>query len=507
MMRRLLLSFVLAITVAIPVWAQTTEVATLPDASAFEDAATYGFLSSADAGHNRAALQKALDGGRKTLVVSKPGVYQLDGTVYIDDDTRIVFGGGVILQKTGSYTHVLINRGVLTRTWNQNISIDGLNISVNKVDRFVAEDDLTFGMRGHLSLLRVRNAEVTRFRCLDLGRGQFCIQVCAFDNLLIDTFEIRGDKDGVHIGTGRNFVIRNGVCETFDDAIALNAQDYPSCQPIQGDIEDGLIENITDIRKPKTSGHFARLLTGAWVDWHKGIRLQHGDTVKHGDNVYRTVMKLGTNEFVSVEAPVHTQGVWTDSSGLRFIHNQSDGARQANIRNVTFSNLYLRDRRTGFAAAWESGQYHRAVHPETKKENWPECNVKIINVHGSENMNLISGNSNIRAWIDKAEVKGPLFSMSGRDTDCSLVVTGTRIAKGADASGSPDIRYTGNGTFNLILESMMQERDIRLQIAESSRTRVNGTASISSLTGITPVAGDSIKVENIRKVYNGTDWE
>ena len=502
----ILFSLILTIAILTDVQAQTKEAVGSPIATS-DNASDYGFLPSAEAAVNVAALQKALDGGNKTLVISKPGVYLLDKTVYIDDDTKIIFGAGVLLKKTGSYTHVLINRGVLKRVWNKNISIDGLHINVNKVDRFVSEGDLTYGMRGHLSLLRVRNAEITRFRCLDLGRGQFCLQVCAFDNLLIDNFEIRGDKDGVHIGTGRNFVIRNGVCETFDDAIALNAQDYPSCQPIQGDIEDGLIENITDVRKAKTSGHFARLLTGAWVDWHKGIRLQHGDTVKHGKNVYRTVMKLGTNEFASVEAPVHTQGVWTDSSGLRFIHNQSDGCKQANIRNVTFQNLHLRDKRTGFAASWESGKYHRAVHPETKKEDRPECNVKLINVHGFEKVNLIAGNSNIRAWIDKAEVKGALFAMSGRDTDCSLVVTGTRIEKGNGKHPASDIRYAGSGTFNLLLESMMQERDIRLDISGSSSTRVNGTASISSLNNITPVTGDSIKVKNIQKVYNGTEWE
>ncbi len=499
----LIFVFVFAVTVQVQAGVEK-EISAV---AAFDNAADYGFLPSADAGHNTVALQKALDGGNKTLVVSRPGVYLLDSTVYIDDGTRIIFGAGVVLQKTGSYTHVLINRGVLNRTWNKNISIDGLTISVNKVDRFVSEDDPTFGMRGHLSLLRVRNAEITRFHCCDLGRGQFCIQVCAFENLLIDNFEIRGDKDGVHIGTGRNFVIRNGVCETFDDAIALNAQDYPSCQSVQGDIEDGFIENITDIRKDKTSGHFARLLTGAWVDWHKGIRLQHGDTVKHGKNVYRIAMKLGTNEFVSVDAPVHTEGVWTDSSGLRFIHNQSDGAYQASIRNVTFSNIYLHDKRTGFAACWESGKYHRAVHPETKKENLPECNVKLINIHGSERVNLVSGNSNIRAWIDKAEVKGPLFSMNGKDTECWLVMTGTRFDKADDSFSGTDIRCLGTGAFNLVLESMMQERDIRLEAAKSSRTRVNGTASISSLENLSPIAGDSIKVKNVLKVYNGTEWE
>ncbi len=474
--------------------------------SSFENAADYGFVPGGDAGANVAALQRACDGGNKTLVVSRPGVYSLSDTVYLDDHTRLLFGEGVVLEKTGRYSFVLANRGALTRTWNRDIDIDGLHIRVNGVDCIPPEGHPCYGLRGHLTLFCVRNAAITRFRCLDLARGQFTIHVCAFENLLIDGFEIRGMKDGLHIGAGRTFAIRNGLCETFDDAVALNAQDYPSSQPMQGDIEDGLVENVTDVGKKETTGHFGRLLTGAWVDWHRGIRLQHGDTVRHGANVYRVVMKLGTEEFVSDEPPEHTAGVWADSAGLRFVYNQCDGATSASIRNVTFRNIYLRDQRVGFAAYWETGKYHRAVHPETPRENLPECEVRLVDIHGINTTTLVSSNSHLRAWLDRVAVNGCLFAGGGDGVRVDLVVTGARIAADGEGEAVPDFRFAGTGKLNLLLEGIMQERDIRLNLEPGATVRVNGTASVASVANLTPECGDAIKVRNQLKTYDGIGW-
>ena len=86
----------------------------------------------------------------------------------------------------------------------------------------------------------------------------------------------------MHLGTGKNFAVRNGVCATYDDGVALNAQDYPSSQPMQGDIVDGVVENVTDLHKEKTGGNSVRMLSGAWPDWHPGMSLKNGDTVRHG---------------------------------------------------------------------------------------------------------------------------------------------------------------------------------------------------------------------------------
>ena len=306
------------------------------------DAATFGFSPSAAPSENVAALQKALDGGHKTVTVTRPGTYDLDATVYLDSHTRLFCGPDVTFRKAAPYSFMLINRGALTREWNEHIAIDGLHIACNGHSRMPSPNDPTFGMRGQVSMFRVKGIEVSNFRCLDVKEAQFCLHFCTFEDLLVDHFEIRGRKDGVHLGPGKGFTIRNGVCQTGDDAIALNAQDYPSANPAQGDITDGLVENIVD--EPLDSsdrhvGNVSRLLTGAWVDWHKGIRLQNGDTVRHGKHVYRILATFDTTQHESNTPPTHASGAWRSPEGLTFVHNTPDGVDRASIRNVTFRNI------------------------------------------------------------------------------------------------------------------------------------------------------------------------
>lgn len=485
--------------VAMPVWA--------------EDAADYGFLPTADATQNVAALQKALDGGNKTLTVSRPGVYLLNHTLYIDNDTDVRFGSGVILKKTGDgYSNIFINRGAATREWNHNISIDGLRISVNNVEGKWRDEDPLFGARGQVMMMFIRNFTLTNFKCLDLGHYQYAVQACKFENIKIEGFEIRGDKDGIHLGAGKQFVIRDGIIETFDDGVPLNAHDWPSSQPLLGDIVDGLVENVYDMpRQKKPSGYFARLLTSAWGEWHDGIRLQRGDTVLNGTNVYRVMMPLGTNEYVSHEAPVHTAGAWEDSTGLRFVWCQNDGARSANIRNVTFSNIVLSgSRSSGFSCdPWGASEYCRAIHPQVPKKDFPVCEVTFVNIHCiAPANNLIACHEQGRFILDKITQPpgGRIIGFTGKDVVCSLLVTGSTFTK-TDKKGPGDIHVGPAVTLNMVLESAMQERDIELRVSPQSRTRVNGTASIDSLDSLTPVAGDSIKVKNVRKTFNGAKWE
>ena len=75
-------------------------------------------------------MQKALDLGG-TIVVSKPGTYKIAATLYIGSNTEIIFGKGVFLKKVdeqGAFAQVVLNKGALTKTYNENITIDGLHV-------------------------------------------------------------------------------------------------------------------------------------------------------------------------------------------------------------------------------------------------------------------------------------------------------------------------------------------------------------------------------------------
>lgn len=328
----------------------------------FRDAATYGFSPGANGLGNAAALQAALDCGG-TILVSRPGIYRVAATVLIGSHTTLVFGNGVILRKVdeeGPFGQVILNRGALTRTLNTGISIEGLRIEVNGIDHPI---DRVYGLRGQLGFFHVTDLRIHRFRCLDLGKLQFAIHVCSFEDLIIDDVIVTGDKDGVHLGRGRRFTIRNGVFRTFDDAIALNGHDYASANPELGWIEDGVVENCHDLSDDKEPiGFFCRILAGAWIDWQSGMPVQNSDSVVSDGRVYRVQARPDGSVWTSLTRPRHESGSMT-LDGIRWGVVQEDPVRSAGVRNVVFRDIFLRKPRVSFSIHFDNDRYSRSWYP------------------------------------------------------------------------------------------------------------------------------------------------
>ena len=312
---------------------------------------------------NRRALQALLDGGG-TVRIDRPGRYRLSGTVYIGSHTGLECAPGVVLVKTadeeGPFSHVILNRGALTKTWDEDISIRGLEIAVNGVDH---HDWQVFGLRGQLALFRVRNADISHFRCLDLGRRQYCIHVCTFEDVRIDDVLIVGHKDGVHFGNGRRFSLTNGVFDTGDDPVALNAHDYITGNPELGWIEDGVVANCHDLDHDGDNvGFFCRILAGAWTDWKAGMEVGMSDTVRSDGRLYRVMLPPDGRRLVSRTQPVQTNGVAV-LDGIEWHMVQEGALSCVGVRNVTFRDIFLRSGRTGFSVHFDNGRYSRSYFP------------------------------------------------------------------------------------------------------------------------------------------------
>ena len=230
----LALSFLFALALN-AIYSQNHEAGKFPSlTTGFTNANSFGFSPDASGIENTNALQQALN-HTGTIVVSQPGIYKMAGTVYIGSNTSLVFGNGVFLKKVdeqGEFSHVIVNKGAATRTWDQHIVVEGLQIIVNGMD--VRKFREAYGLHGQLAFFYVRDLRIDRFRCLDLGKAQYGIHVCTFEDIVINDVIIKGMKDGVHLGRGKRFTISNCVFETFDDAIALNAHDYSVGNPELG---------------------------------------------------------------------------------------------------------------------------------------------------------------------------------------------------------------------------------------------------------------------------------
>lgn len=424
--------------------------------SFFTNAGEFGFSPDASGLENTQALQQAVDQGG-TIVVTQQGTYKIAGTVYIGSNTALIFGNNIFLKKVVEkepFTHVILNKGALTKTYDENITIEGLHIIVNGVDKAFTE---VYGLRGHLAFFYAKDIRVERFRCYDLARGQFCIHACTFEDLIINDVIIKGQKDGIHFGRGKRFTISNCVFQTFDDAIALNAHDYSTSNPELGWIEDGVIENCHDLDQENTTGFFCRILAGAWTDWKEGMKVQQSDTVVSENRLYRVQAKPDGTVYTSNTRPTHTSGS-QELDGINWGVVQEDVTYNAGVRNVVFRDILLQKPRTGFSVHFDNGRYSRSYYPGAPFVKQEQLLFDNIRVTHDENKSLFSigtpvdvltivnssfNNNNIRIHGNKAmedygktqlNLIGCVFKHDGELTLVDNTVAGKQIELKTTAS-------------------------------------------------------------------------
>ncbi|MGJ3242218.1 MAG: hypothetical protein ACFE0O_04570 [Opitutales bacterium] len=332
------------------------------------NAAAYGFAPEASGLENWKALQRAVDRGG-TVTVDRPGVYALAATVQLGSDTALNFGRGVVVRKTdeaGAFSHVFMNRGAVGRKTDRRITIDGLHLEVNGVftrDFDQADrSDRVYGLQAHLAFSYVSDLQIRGFRCYDLEKQQFAVQVSTFEDLLIEDVIIHGEKDGLHLGPGKRFTIRDGVFRCFDDAIALNAHDYATSNPELGWIEQGVIENCRDLDAPETTGFFCRILAGGWLQWQPGLEVRHSDAVIHEGRLYRVHAKPDNQTWVSKTPPTHTSGL-EELDGIPWGWVQDKPVQTAGVRDVVFRDIFLEKARPAFSIHFDNDRYSRSYYP------------------------------------------------------------------------------------------------------------------------------------------------
>lgn len=375
-MKSILLS-ILALCFAISVKAQNI------------NAADYGFLPTASGMDNQKALQKAADNGG-TIVVDQPGEYLLGGTVYLGSNTSLIFGNNVKIKKdasNGKFTHVFLNKGALTKTYNEHISIEGLNLIVNGVDQQRKE---VYGLRGQVAFFYIKDLRIKHFRCNDLESAQFCIHICTFEDIMVEDAIIKGKKDGIHLGRGKRFTIRDCVFQTKDDAIALNAHDYATSNPELGYIEDGVIENCYDLRNDneKVVGYFCRILGGAWGDWKPGMKVRNSDTVIANGRMYRVQAKADGTEYVSNTCPTHESGS-KEVDGIKWGVVQNDVTYSAGVKNVVFRDIFLYKPRPSFSLHFDNDNYSRSYYPGSVIPTQHNISMHNVQVLYPEKQNLM----------------------------------------------------------------------------------------------------------------------
>ncbi len=455
------------------------------------DAAECGFSPDATGTENAAALQAAFDRGG-TVTVMKPGRYRIAHTVFIGDNTSLTCGNGVVFVKTNegkAFSHLILNKGALTKTWNRNIEISGLEISVNGMDHL---DWQVYGLAGQIAFFHVKDLRINRFRCYDLASEQYCIHVCAFEDLIVDDVIIHGKKDGVHLGRGKRFTIRNGVFYTGDDPIALNAHDYSIGNPELGWIENGVIENCHDLGNCNNTriGFFCRILAGAWVDWFEGMSVQESDTVVSNGSLYRVAVGPNGKNYVSKTRPTHRKGRQTYDEGIVWAHVQDEVVYNCGVRNVVFRDCFLYQPRTAaFSVHFDIGEWSRSYYPDAPipvQEGISFENVQVLYADPSPFINTVT----------------PVDSMTlvnCRLNQSNIIFDGNSPVKdyGVTKLQLIGCRFSARGDWTLV-DNTVPHKKVKLVMTGSMKDHDDLNMGISKV-GTIDVKSDVIGIQSNRK--------
>lgn len=327
--------------------------------------AALGFSPSADAGANVAALQKALDGGG-VVTINTPGVYDLNDTIFLDSNTRLICAPGVVFRKVAPYCNVLINRGALTKTYNENITIDGLELSVNGHE---AEPSLVYGLRGQLGFFYVKNLTLRNFTCTDGQPHQFLVYIVTWSQLLVENVRLAGDKDGIKLANGHDATLRNLDLCTYDDGLSLCGTDYPSIVLEVGDVYNVHCSNIRDHQYKNIFGRTCLIYTGSWADYQDGNEYGCGDFCLHDGKLYQVVADGG---FVAraAAAPTHTDGIAAGADNIPWRFIQLCDFHQTNVYNVTFEGCVFA-KSGNVIANWTVPAWHYEKHDGVHRPFYP----------------------------------------------------------------------------------------------------------------------------------------
>jgi hypothetical protein len=329
---------------------------------AIKNPKTFGFSPAASADQNVAALQTALSGGG-LILIDTPGVYELNNTILLDSNTKLICAPGVVFKKVASYCNVLMNRGALTKEYNENITIDGLEISVNGYE---AMPTLVYGLRAQLGFFYVKNLTLRNFVCKDGGPSQYLMYLVTWERVHMENVRLEGDKDGIKLGKGHDAIFRNIDLTTYDDGTSLCGTDYPSVQVEVGDVYNVCYSNVTDHQYKNIFGRTCLINTGSWADYADGNEYRSGDFCLKDGKLYQCINDHG---FVGVSsvAPVHPSGIVTGTDTISWRYIQDCDFYHTDVYNITFDNCIF-EKSGNLIAVWiEGSDFQRNFYPGTEK--------------------------------------------------------------------------------------------------------------------------------------------
>jgi hypothetical protein len=169
------------------------------------------------------------------------------------------------------------------------------------------------------------------------------------------------------------------VFQTGDDALALVPGDWVTANPEVGILEDGVIENCSDVPDDHLEGAFAKIVGAGWVDWKSGMKVRHGDAVVSNGKIYWVAAKTDARVYTSNTRPEFENGQMVLDS-INWLMFQKDTIHTAFVRNVVFRDIFLHSVRVPFQViSYDVDKWAHSYYPGAPKP--VHTNITLDNVN------------------------------------------------------------------------------------------------------------------------------
>lgn len=462
-----------------------------------------------------ALLQDALDAGGE--VRTQPGsTYLISEMLEIGDNTRLV-GWRTVFRKNSAFAHILRNTGASTGTTNSRIRISGIRFEANSLGALGDID----GLRGTVSLFHIADSIIEDCEWPDIYTPNWALHLADWSNLFVTRCIFEGNKDGLHLSAGSELIVSLCRFKTYDDAIGMNAHDYPTCSPIIGSISNVLFIGCTDdYRAAGQSGYFCRALTGSWAAWG-AYNYRAGDLVTASGNTYVCTSPAdGTTKSAAGDTiPSHTTGSVTATSGLVWrINKVGDTSTAANISNITFRDCECVANRTWLRLEWSLTNESRSVYPGTESVSYLK-NIRISGgryaPHAAQDM--IAGPGNLLDFrADNCDVSGLSYLANFQ------YVPGYSNSTDPRAAHATHMQFRGCGWDNAAKYIYANRQSLAVtavfsgglsaggavtrHTSSTGTVRVLSDSILVSTTGLTPSSGDKVVTSSGPLTYWNSAW-
>lgn len=348
-------------------------------------ASDYGFLPTSSASENTAAWNSFPVASLVSITI--PGTYEIDGTLLLKSNTTYMWLNVLDIDTVRKienlitpYTHMFANEGISTLTRNENIEFYGNGLFFDENGYELRAPAADYHMVGNINLFKVDGFKLDGFEQAGGGTQLFFGHFADVNNFTISNMNIENEKAAFQFqGNTFDGTLSDIYTDTYDDALALNAIDFPIVMADVGDISRITIDNWTDndIVHSSIGGHSIRLMPGSWTNWANGNTYNINDACVNAGNIY---IRYGTDTpQVGTDAPTHTTGTVVGSDGISWNFLQTSTDTTALITDITVSNSTMNTNGTIFHPETNNDANMKSIYPGTEGNGYID-NIVIDNI-------------------------------------------------------------------------------------------------------------------------------